>query len=581
LWAFATFFLFGDLGKWADDYGFGMRNPADGTYQQLTPSSPRFVRPLSRKLVALHTLLWFHDGWKHALSAMSHGLTALLLWCVLRALRCRNGIATAFALLFLVYPAPYEVVFWVSALGYSLASSLFLVLSLLVLHLAARAKLSVFWLVVLAVLAFALVCLNEQPASGMVALPLLYLYGASPKLPRVRRFLGACGVLAVCGCAVLLYLALYLHTTNPMERGTPGTLTTLPEVPVKAAQLAGEIHHALLLPGFRRGALHQGLAEISARPVRTILWTSLLAGVGAWWMVLRGGLRLGSSVVPPPEDRRIDVTPRGSSLVCSLAFGTTLFFAAWIPIFVVHDQGVVSRLTYFPTIGLVVVGASLVDVLATRAERRHAWGRTLRLASIGLLVASLTVGAISMVGVQGLFHRRKELDAYQAAQLRELVPTPDDSSIFVPLRLTRSTTHTGRAAFDDVLPGPFEYAWVATHFVRWTYRRADLFAAWQSTIQPSNVRGVDEQGMYFFRLTYLYPQAVPYRALDGDLHLLPWNLVVPFVTDPDGHVRLVTELVVRNRDGSEQRFAPPQTLRASADRHLAAYSLTIELAPPA
>jgi hypothetical protein len=575
LWACATLFLLGDLGKWADDYAFCMRDPATGSYARLTPSNSRFFRPLSRKLVALHTLLWFHDRSKHVICGASHALTVLLLWYLLRALGFRSGIAVGTSLLFLVYPAPYEVVFWVSALGYGLATSLFLVLSLLVLRLAGRASSSIFGLVGLAGLAFAIVCLNEQPAAGMAALPLLALCGSGAAQPLRRRVIAACRIGGSCALAVAVYVFLYVSTVGPTERGMPATLTTLADAPSRATQLAGQIGRGLLSAEFTRGALRAGVAELAAHPIRALLWIGLLSVVGGVWLIL--GREAGRSRTDHLIRTDDLPAPERAAPGYAFLFGTSLFLVAWIPVFVVRDQGVFSRLLYFPAIGLAVVAASLVEGLARRIERSWLPGRWWRSTLVVPLGAALMAGAVSMVGVQGLFHRRAVIDADQARQLLALVPDPAPDSIFVSLSPLRSAAQTGFSAFDDALAGPLEYPWAATHFVRWTYRRRDLFAAWQNRFEPSNVHGADADGLYFFRLTYLYPLTVPYRALEGELHLLPWKEVIPFVTEPDGQVRLVTDLVLRDPDGSERRFVPPQALRAASAGHLPAHAYTIAL----
>ncbi|HYC22872.1 MAG TPA: hypothetical protein VEI94_09215 [Candidatus Bathyarchaeia archaeon] len=573
VWSFATLFLCADLGKWADDYSFTMRDPVSATYQRLTPNNKRFFRPLSRQLIAMHTLLWFHDPAKHAISAISHGVTAALLWFLLRALDCSRGIATAGALLFLVYPAPYEVAFWVSALGFALAASLFLVLSLLVVRLARGEGLSLGSLVVVATLAFAIASLNEQPAAGVVALPLLYLCTPARERSRGQGVRGACEIGAACAIPLVAYIYLYSRTADPAARGMSATLIGIGDVVPRAVRLAAEIRGALLLSAFGLGPLRQGLAEMVGHPVRSVLWLAAFGAAGVWWFLLE---REWPADPRPAATQRAATIGKGALLARGLLFGATVFVAAWAPVFIVRDQGVASRLTYFPAIGLAVIGASLAQALSATARRARP-SSAARSFSVALVAALVVAGAISMVGIQGLFHRRATLDAELASQLREIAPAPDHLTVFVPVNLTSSATETASPAFDNALPGPLEYPWAATHFVRWTYRRDDLFVAWQSSSQPSNIRGADEHGLYFYRLTYLYPLPVPYATLDGDLHLLPWELVVPLVIDTDGRVHLVTNLVIRRPDGGEQRFAPSQATRIATERGVVGHTATVEI----
>src|ERR1043165_1846707 len=192
LWAFATLFLGGALGEWTDDYAYDRRDYVTG--ESTLPfggyPKPYFFRPLYYLLVPeLQTALGGHDWVLHALSASIHGVNGVLLWSLLKAAGCARRFAAAGALAFLAYPAPWEVIFWPSAIPTGLATALVLCTCILFLAFV-RARVGWWSLLLFGAMAFAITCLNEQPATGLAALPLL-AQAAEPYKSRRRRWVWA------------------------------------------------------------------------------------------------------------------------------------------------------------------------------------------------------------------------------------------------------------------------------------------------------------------------------------------------------------------------------------------------------
>src|SRR5206468_1112836 len=102
----------------------------------------------------------------------SHGIVVLMLRRLLLMLGIGPRASVAAALLFVVYPAQFEALFWVSALPTSLSAALMLVALMMAVRFA-RGGVGWWSVGVMGAMTFAACCLNEQPASAAGSLPLI------------------------------------------------------------------------------------------------------------------------------------------------------------------------------------------------------------------------------------------------------------------------------------------------------------------------------------------------------------------------------------------------------------------------
>src|ERR1043165_5879633 len=131
LWSVAFFLLLGDLGKWADDWWWGNRDPVTGGVVSWARFSevPRISRPFHFLLTSfMQTACWQHDWINHLATALSHGVTTCVLFVFLRRLSVPRGAAAAGAVAFLVMPWQFEVPFWNAALATSLCATTFMLM---------------------------------------------------------------------------------------------------------------------------------------------------------------------------------------------------------------------------------------------------------------------------------------------------------------------------------------------------------------------------------------------------------------------------------------------------------------------
>jgi hypothetical protein len=128
-WLNSSLFYTGELGKYSDDYFFASRDPQSGAPLVPTALSSRpFYRPLHWLLLnGAARVFWFHDRTHHSLNAIGHGISASLLLMLLRALGGLPTFVAGCVVLFLAYPAHFEVIFWPAALPSSIACRLFLI----------------------------------------------------------------------------------------------------------------------------------------------------------------------------------------------------------------------------------------------------------------------------------------------------------------------------------------------------------------------------------------------------------------------------------------------------------------------
>jgi hypothetical protein len=556
---FATFFLLGRIGFWSDDYWHNLRDPVSGelaplTVNGLTINRGFFIRPLFYKIVPPITTLAWRSQWPaHLLMTVAHGTVVLLLWRLMLILGARRPAAGAAALLFMVYPAHFEAVFWVSALPTTVASALMIVLMLLIVRSArAAAQHRTIALVAASVLApaiaFTMCCLNEQPAMGVLALPLVYL-AARRRGDRASLTLLRAGVpTLVAGVAVLLYTHLLLHDPRkpPGTRGSTDQLVGLSDVPARVAYFADLVWQRLMLQDFAAGAFRLGWREVSSAGFPGALLTGAVLSTGIIWTIR------WSKDSSPPRTQAPD-HPRPLLL---LAIGACIFLAGWVPIFALAIYDPDSRTRYWPCIGLAMMLAGGGWLLG-RSERAST---RLRMVLAPMLLCTLLAGGMCMIGVQSAFRTRWQLDQEQGRQLRALIPNPEPLAFFVPLDIRGTGIRTVSPIFDNHFRSVFEYPWTAPRFIRAAYPRADIHCGWWRHWTPgAPVRGADENGIHFTdRLGPRFPR------IEGSGSRIPWEHAVPFIIDENARVRLVTSVIIREPGKQDVIIRIPQTARCDS-----------------
>lgn len=569
LWFVATFYFRGDLGKWADDWGFHGRDPVTGAarwWSIMRPGYYGFWRPLHiRSAAGLQTLLWHHDWAIHLILAAIHGVNVWLLWRVL----CRGGLSRqaslAGAVALLVWPAGYEAVFWLSTIGTTVGLAA-LLLCLLAAQRLATGELSRGGVLLHIPILLTVGWWYEQPAVAAPVIALAYLALAQVDRPRRQRLLIAASLGAAACAAVLVYAAIFLALAGPGQRGGSHTLIDARTAWPHIQMILRQTREHLLLVDFLAAAIAQGWkAIVSMRTQALVLGVLLLVGtfiMGSWWM------RAGSA------DDADDESPRQPSKAIRrgalVLIGLGVAAASLLPVMLVTKQWFSSRLSYIPTAGLIIAGAALLDVVIGS----HI-GQSRRLAGIlvrgGVLAATLVlagVGASALVGVQSAWHARAARDARFIRQLPQVVPNPPRNAVFVPVTVQDRLFNTGCTRFDFFQFGPMEMTWSAT-IVRHIYNRADLhglaYHRWANASRRiAGVRGGTADGLV------IAESAGPFaaeRRFDDRHVIIPWDRVVPLQIGPRGGLSVARVLELDHPELSPLRIqvaAAPRAPRAAA-----------------
>ncbi len=553
LFVFATLFLGGDLGLWYDDYTWAQRDVVTEEIVSWTKDCDgHFWRPLHFLLTTALFTAFYHDTFIiHIINALAHGGAALLLWRLLLALGRSPQAAAAGAILFAVYPATFQVIFWPSALSTGIATSIILILYHLALR-CARATTPRFLLLLplFPLLAFAAACFNEQPVACLTALPLFTLAALPPATPR-RRTLARITLPSLAAFpAVATYLALYI-TTNPTGYGTPKTLPTREFILSSLSRYAREIRREMRLHDFVAGALTEGASTLAASPLPAILFLGMLAATAVpfirWWYAT-------PSDGEPGFNPRLVATLRVRIITAAAAI--TAFISAWLPI-IGTGYAVDSRLCYAPAAAAVILLTLVADSIAGPIHRRPRCPRLPRTAGLALLLPLALIGSICLLGVQSAMRTRYRLDVQHGQQLRALVPNPAPDTVFLPLRIAHRATDHGAADFDDHFGGGLSVPWSTFYFIKRLYRRADLhcnfYYPWHSLSRLFSIYRADADG-----ITIHEAVGGPFPPDPRGGCRVPWASIIPFEITPSGDVRLITRIIAEQPDGPPLRIDIPQ-----------------------
>jgi hypothetical protein len=575
LLVFATTFQLGGTGFWADDYWLNQRDILTGqlpplleegrlTHSTLIINRGFFLRPLFYTIAPpLVTLTWEADWLAHGVLILSHSAVVLLLYRLMLRLGLARQPAAAASLLFMVYPMQYEVLYWAAAAPITLSALLMLVIFHMHAGLAARSLrgegLGRAWptwamLLLLPLLGFAACSLNEQPAAGVVAMPLLYLSArraasaagdtGRPRLSRDPFWLFPA---ALAASGIVAYLLLMKFGLPPLirpvpegVRGAADSLVRPGELPRRIEQVARSVRDTMWRSQFARGALIQGVRELRAAPLSAAVFAFLLASSGAVW---------AARWVRQDAQRESASPSQPGTGVRAVLLGAAVFVGGFVPIVVVTVYIAAPRIMYWPAIGaaIMVAGAGSAMAMRVRAAERGGARSAIPRLVVAVLLAVLLMWSVLLIGVAASFRNRWVQDWSEGHQLRALVPDPVPGACFIPLRLQSACAATGQWRFDRHLQTVFAWPWTAPRFIRMVYAREDVTSgSWRPWAQ--HAQSADENGI-------LYTGHLDGVSSEGGRIL--WDRAIPFVVTPDGRVRLVTTLILTEDGRPDTRLDVP------------------------
>lgn len=596
----------GALGPHSDDLSSNMRDPVTG--EAPTPFNPYapgwfnyFWRPLHIAM-CLGVSTYAHAHWWLVSIACSM-VHLWASWSVFRllSLSTRSTLpAGAAALLFMLHPMQYEVVYWLCTISTAIATGLFCTLARWQFGWMAAARSRASWFLITATIGLAIPSFYEQPAAGVAVMPLVLAAGwlraqrdagASPSVgrdqPRDDRESGAppgpaaalrrgVALVAVWGLMNLVYLALMMRTMPRDRRGGSGSFVSADQAAARAGEIARAVRYNLY--GVRIREVFHGSVELGWSVLNTPVGLALLAALAlsalawvAWsarsaqaaWGSPDGRAPAGRSAGPSgePGGTPASAGPGAPERWIWVVAGVGLFLASLLPVAVVSGQKLEARNLYVPLLGLAVLLAQTLDVslacLARLPRARLALGGLIGLAA----AAACLIFSISHIGSQEGFRLVHRFDTSVSRQLRELVPDPPPKAIFMPVRVSDdgAPIQTGYATFDHARPHLFSAIWAGHALVQQTYRRND---AWIVSWSPWAGLGAHAFTPDGFTAGWRRANVV---AKFGDREHITWDRAVPFVVEAGGAVRLVRRLVAESPTGEAAQIDPPVVAAMLAD----------------
>lgn len=555
IWFAGSYFLLGKLGKWSDDYSMTCFSPVTGEWTIAGTSrsmAQGLWRPINQQTAGfLQTTLWHQDRLIHTITAVMHALTAWMLFRFLRRAGVSKHAAAAGGVLFLGAPMGYEVIFWAATIGTTISLLLALAIAMMVMRLGnGHGRWAVFVPVGL-VVAFLIACGYEQSATACAAMPLLYLGATDPARGWARRLLGTCGVAAVLGLGCVIYVIGVLTTVSTGMRGSSQTFVDSETIGRQARGVYSGFRRRMYLERFAAGAWEEGLWRLAQMPVRTGIAATLLAlGGFGWvrWWAMGGTGEAGGSTIAANEARP---ERSGVGRWWLLAFAVAAFFLAFLPIIAIRNQGVESRLIYWPAACVAIMITVLLDWVLERL-RAPAVPRIAARVSRGMLGASVAgaaiMGCVLLIGVQSVWMKRSKMDRDGIAQLKTLMPDPKKGTVFVSVGQRDKPVRTGSFYFDGFATGVWHLAWTPIPALRIGYKREDVFgiscAAWTNGMDVENVH---ERGLLTWPRRWVWGKSPDAEGR----HVLEWERIVPIRLDPEGRVEMASAIVLELPDGRD------------------------------
>ncbi|MFN0131986.1 MAG: hypothetical protein ACKVW3_05580 [Phycisphaerales bacterium] len=548
------FFLLGRIGFWSDDYWHARIDPATGARTALAMERGFFLRPLFFRVVpAVTTLCWRHDWLAHAIVLCSHAVVCVLLWRLLRVMGVSARSAAAAVTVYMVYPGSFEAMMWVAALPTSMAASLMLGVMLLMV-LARRVVLAT---LISAAMVFAACCLNEQPAAGVMVLPVLgWVVGKGRRdegtegrsRGRVQAAISALWPTMVLGLVVLAYVLLVMLDGRAPRgaRGSAESLVSIADLQRRVEYFVDVLWRRMVLRNFWRGALGEGFRTVTGSGAYGWAALGMLAATGAaWWRwFARTGTGASSWTMSPESIAASAGDPTAGAgcrardsfrLFRLVVLGVAVFVTGWVPIVLTASYEPDPRLRYWPCVGLAIVIGAALDVVR---------GRRARMVAGAAVATTACVFAVMLVGTQQGFANRWRMDQAEMAAIRMLVPNPPPYAYFIPLRVENTALSTGSPVLDRHFRAVWEFPWTTTPHVQRAYGRADIAAGYFRHWTPrAPVRGANERGVLLTDEIGPRYGTREVSGAEGEARRggwrVPWDRVVLFVVERGGEVRLV------------------------------------------
>ena len=400
---------------------------------------PLFYRPLH--LVFAHQaqpLLRNHDLAGRLISAGCHGLVVLMLWWFLRA-RIRTGLAAAIAAIaFMVHPLHYEVIFSPSAASTGIAVATFLLLAMMyVRYVRTGGGPGLLWLTALAFAS--ILCWNEQPAAGMIALPLLGWGVASRRIAIEERLRRCLAPIVLGAVAVALYIVLVQSTAPESSPGSGSSPVAQTDLPTRIAVLVEQVPEKLAgawtsqaLPGTTRQTL-TAIAEPGF-----MVWAAALLLTAGLWLVRWVGRDLN-----PRSETSASCQP-----AAVFSFGLLVFVIAWPAALLLGTQTIEPRACYFPLLGLTIAAAVLIDQLVVWFSTRRVPRALFRLGSGAVLLAWAFPSALALVGDQDMLRDRYRFDQHRTERPHTLAPGAPAEVLRVRFRIEEGPIRIGFGSLD-------------------------------------------------------------------------------------------------------------------------------------
>lgn len=599
VWFASTLFLLGDIGFWNDDYflaqhailqsqSTGQTNQSN-TFFHFLPSPTPFDAPsattgLWRPLltIAVTTLLahaWDHPWIVHALLAVSHALTALLLYAFLRTIRRSSFAASVWSLLYLCWPAHFEVALWANGFLTGVAAGCFLLCAMVYVRWARDAELASnlssyntarpWWLIALMMLvACLLVAANEQPAGAFLSLPLLYVASRPGPLDRATPSPRASWILLMgLPIAVIALVLAFAVGIVVLTHSGAGATTGFVAPAWWSRRLVSVLDGAWRGVGLQTvgtGAFELGLATLRERASRASLILVAVIPIALFFLHSRA-----KSCTPSRVNHAtiLATSPplRRAALACA---GLAIMLGGIIPLVLVNAE-IRPRMLAIVFIGLAVFVSGITDRIALALRPYSKASARFSLLCMLLAASAIFFGTVSMIGVQRAFQIRWRTDQRLAATLRSQFPAPGANAVLMPLRCDDWPIQSSHQSFNEYFVGPYFWSFAYAPFSRIAFADPSITSSFVHPLIPLVYIATPTHALRHGPMPYPNDQVFFPSPSDTDTgaeigadatiaaagwledqlpprtYWVAWDRVIPFVVRPEGGVDFVTQLAFR------------------------------------
>jgi hypothetical protein len=560
LLVFACTLLLGNTGVYSDDYFCNQRDPNNRTMAGFIMNRPWFPwRPLTRiVLPGLVSTLWNHSWWLHAISGVCHALVGVLVWKLMRRLTVAESVAGSVTLLWLVYPAYFEVVLWNATICTLLAVAIMLCIWhlyswwLLKSHLRSGSC-RVVCLAGFALLTFASAGFNEQPVGALLAIPAIpIVLGAAVGRSRINAAVRTILPIGAMGAGLVAYLFGYLdHLHRIGGRISRDEVQGVEGVLHRVNKIAIQIPAETALCDFARGAWRQGLDAIAAHSGASIV----VGGLGTA-LLLAWGWRPARALTQQQSSGSV------RQIMGLALLGILWAVGAWIPVAFSY-MTLWPRLHYVPSIGLAIV-ASAICLAALRWSRQV--GSLARLVTVSVLrvgvVVVIGLAVVCWVGLQSDFKKRAAADSAEMRPLAEISRVVEPGTYFIPVRVNSDISRTNAKRLDQFFRHGWYWQFSAGWRFQWAASSTRVFTVATNEGVPICVdeTRLDEFLVMPFNLVRPKDASPPATVnVAGRRQVqIRWDRVVLFEVTEAGVTRVFTNVRIVRADGSSTVVVPRQ-----------------------